>query len=111
MSWSRRSTIRDRAVGYAAAVVAALTPKFSDLADEHLARIVREAVTAHATDPDPAFAVILDSAAVANWRLRAHPTEQRRRVKVGCYRLASTAADGARETRLNQLLGAVTVTR
>lgn len=97
---------RDRAAGYAAAVVAALTPEFPDLADEHLAGIVREAVTAYGVEPDPAFEVILDSAAVADWRLRAHPTE-RRRVRVACYRLPSTAADAARETRLNQLLGAV----
>ncbi|MGW3771959.1 hypothetical protein [Actinomadura verrucosospora] len=48
---------------------------------------------------------------MANWRLRARAAEQRRRVRVACYRLASTAADDARETRLNQLLGAVTVTR
>ncbi|MFG1858423.1 hypothetical protein ACGFJT_41790 [Actinomadura geliboluensis] len=91
-------------------MVTALTPEFLDLADEHLAGIVREAVRAHSIEPDPAFEVILDSAAVANWRLRAHPTE-RRRVRVACYRLPPTAADAARETRLNQLLGAVPVDR
>ncbi|MGI5201330.1 hypothetical protein ACQEU6_07010 [Spirillospora sp. CA-108201] len=110
MTWPRWTTARDQAAGYAAAVVAALTPEFPDLTDEHLAGVVREAVTAHATHPDPAFEVILDSAAVANWRPRAHST-RRRRVRGACYRPASTTADDARETRLNQLLGAVTVTR
>lgn len=74
MIWSCQSTARDQAADYAAAVIAALTPEFPDLADEPLASVVREAVTAHATDPDPAFEVILDAATVANWRLRAHPT-------------------------------------
>ncbi|MEU9844193.1 hypothetical protein AB0C69_33835 [Actinomadura sp. NPDC048032] len=36
---------------------------------------------------------------------------ERRRVRVACYRLASTAADDARGARLDQLLGAMTVTR
>ncbi|MEU8310641.1 hypothetical protein AB0C84_44510 [Actinomadura sp. NPDC048955] len=96
MIWSRRSTSRDRAAGYAPAVVAALTREFLDLADDHLAGIVREAVTAHALAPDPAFEVILDAPAMANWRQRAHPTE-RRRLRVACHRFT--------------LLGAVMVTR
>lgn len=110
MTWPRRATTGDRSAGYAAAVVVSLTPEFPDLAHEYVGDVVREAVMVHATEPDPAFEVILDAAAVANWRLRDHLSE-RRRVRVACYRLASTAAASARATRFKQHLGAVTVTR
>ncbi|MEU9872848.1 hypothetical protein AB0C87_33970 [Actinomadura sp. NPDC048021] len=91
-------------------MVVSLTPEFADFADENVADVVREAVMAHATEPDPAFEVILNMAAVANWRLRDHPSE-RRRVRGACYRFTPTAAAIARATRFKQLLGAVTVTR
>ncbi|MGI5292755.1 hypothetical protein ACQEVF_56920 [Nonomuraea polychroma] len=91
---------------YAESVVTALTPHFSDLEDAVTADVVRDAVRKHALNHGDHVEVIIDSAYVANWRLKA-ASNQPGRVRVACYRHPANDTDMERERMLNELLATV----
>lgn len=92
---------------YAEAVVRILTEDFPGLrADETTRTFIGCAVERHALNPTDVLEVIVDSAYLANWRLKADRNDSRR-VRLACFRLNPTDADNERERRINTALAAI----
>ncbi|WP_329051179.1 hypothetical protein OG738_03615 [Amycolatopsis sp. NBC_01488] len=92
-------------MAYATGVVDTLVDLggFSDLSAPTTAGIVWEALIRHIQQPDAAFECIVDTPALANWRLRPRRSALAR-VRLSCFRLAPTEADLERERRVNEAL-------
>ncbi|QXJ25781.1 hypothetical protein AGRA3207_007331 [Actinomadura graeca] len=89
---------------YARQVVMVLADHFPELmADRLLGDVIGDAVARYAGDPGGRLECIVDSATVANWRLRPERTRPGR-VRIACYRLDPTAADRDREQAINARL-------
>ena len=90
---------------YASAVYRALIDDFPNLNTRTLYLLIREQVGRQAEAPSPAFEVIIDDPAVANWRLVPDMTgPDRWRVQVACYKPRPSHANVRREQRLNAAL-------
>jgi hypothetical protein len=90
---------------YANAVIKVLAADFPDLRDPDVASIVRKHVYANARTQN-LIEVIVDDPGRANWRLVQAPHD-RRRVRLGCFRINAGQASQEREERLNAALDAL----
>ncbi|MGP4105246.1 hypothetical protein [Nonomuraea sp. KM90] len=81
---------------YARQVVQALAPHFGDLADPTTAATVERSITAYLAAPFDGWEVILDSPALANWRLKP---DTGGRIRVACTRMPPRTPDAVQEQR------------
>ena len=92
--------------GYAERVVGVLREYFpADLSDL-AAQIITEATEHQVRDPQSSFEVIVDSPYAANWRLKAR-SEDRRQVRLACFRVTRRDSDAQFERTVNDALAAV----
>ncbi|GGL55310.1 hypothetical protein [Planomonospora parontospora] len=99
---NRAAARRERAAAYARHVVAVLAPHVPDLQHPQTAAIVTTAIEQQLGTPHASWEAIIDSAYVANWRLR--PAEEAGQVRVACCRPSLSATDRAREAELTALI-------
>ncbi|MGV9310362.1 hypothetical protein ACWDLG_43960 [Nonomuraea sp. NPDC003727] len=94
---TRRSDPRATAhASYARQVVQILAAYFDDLTDPTTADIVATSIAAYLAEPVPGWEVILDTPAIANWRLKP---DTGNRIRVACTRLPPRTPDAAQQQR------------
>jgi hypothetical protein len=91
---------------YAAQVVQVLREHFPDLGDPVTAEIIADQIERQIQSPQDWFEVIVDTPCLARWRLKAR-SDDRRRVRLHCYRALPSTAESSLEATMNDALRAL----
>ena len=91
---------------YAARVVQVLAGHFPDLAVPDVAEVATQSIEEQYRNPRDSFEFIVDDPFFAKWRLKAR-SDDRRRVRLGYFRVRQSDADADLERTVNDALRAL----